>query len=154
VAKSKWPEVQSKLLLVEAWARDGLFEIQIAKNLRISKATFEVYKKEHQDFKDALRVGKEVADVVMENAMYKRGTGYTYDEVTTEITTTTAGKELARKVRKVTKHVPADPSTGMWWLCNRKADTWRQRQREQAGSDEGLMGEYIALLKEGHKDGS
>ena len=28
--------------------------------------------------------------------MYKRGTGYTYDEVTTEITTTMSGKELAR----------------------------------------------------------
>ena len=145
--KSKWYAVKDRFLEVEAWARDGLTDQQISHNLGIHRDTFYNYKKEHSDFSDALREGKEVADVVMENAMYKRGTGYTYDEITTEITTTTTGKELARKIRKVTKHVPADPSTGMWWLCNRKSDTWRQHQREQAGSDEGCMPEYITLIK-------
>ena len=94
--KSKWYAVKDRFLEVEAWARDGLTDQQISHNLGIHRDTFYNYKKEHSDFSDALRDGKEVADIVMENAMYKRGTGYTYDEVTTEITTTMSGKELAR----------------------------------------------------------
>jgi predicted DNA-binding protein (UPF0251 family) len=151
MAKGKWDTVKNRLVEVEAWARDGLTDKQIAENLGISRDTLYVYKKEHSDISDALGKGKEVADIIMENAAYKRGTGYTYDEITTEITTTTTGKELARKVKKVTKHVPGDPSTQQWWLSNRKPDTWRQHQREQAGSDEGMMPEYISLLKSRYK---
>jgi eukaryotic-like serine/threonine-protein kinase len=40
MAKSKWDQVKSKLHLVEKWARDGLREDQIAKNLGISVTTF------------------------------------------------------------------------------------------------------------------
>jgi hypothetical protein len=53
MAKSKWGNAKEKLILVEGLARDGLTELQIAKNLGISKATkatFEKYKKEHSDF--------------------------------------------------------------------------------------------------------
>ena len=35
MCKSKWNDVKDKLLLVEAWARDGLIDEQIAKNLGI-----------------------------------------------------------------------------------------------------------------------
>ena len=47
MAKSKWEQVQDKLILVEGWARDGLTDEQIANNLGISKDTFYKYKKEH-----------------------------------------------------------------------------------------------------------
>lgn len=33
MAKSKWNDVKEKLLLIEAWARDGLTDEQIANNL-------------------------------------------------------------------------------------------------------------------------
>ena len=58
MAKSKWPEVKEKLNLVEKWKRDGLTELQIAKNLGISKATLEEYKKIHPDFLAAIKRGK------------------------------------------------------------------------------------------------
>lgn len=147
MAKSKWPQVQEKLLLVKAWARDGLTDVNIAKNLGISQDTLYVYKKEHAEFSEALRAGKEVADVIMENAAYNRGVGYDVDEVTTEITLGANGKELSRKVKKIKKHIPGDPGTQQWWLQNRKPDTWRQRQREKDGSDEGMMSEYLELLR-------
>ena len=44
LAKSKWESVQAKLQLIEKWARDGLREDQIAKNLGISVSTLETYK--------------------------------------------------------------------------------------------------------------
>jgi hypothetical protein len=154
MAKSRWPEVQEKLPLIKAWARDGIYEKDIIVRLKIANGTFYKYKNEHLELAEALKEGKEVVDVEVENIALKRALGYSYDEITTEIVTTTTGKEISRKIKKTTKHVPGEPAMIIWWLCNRKPDVWRQRQREQAGSDEGLMGEYIALLKEGHKDGS
>lgn len=71
MAKSKWEDVKDKLILVEGWARDGLTDIQIADNLGISKDTFYKYKKEHTDFSDSLKKGKEVVDYQVENALLK-----------------------------------------------------------------------------------
>lgn len=55
MAKSKWDEIKQKLADVEIWASLGLSERQIAKNLGISKSTFEKYKKEYSDFLDHLK---------------------------------------------------------------------------------------------------
>ena len=149
--KSKWYAVKDRFLEVEAWARDGLTDEQISQNLGIHRDTFYNYKKEHCDFSDALKKGKEIVDIIIENTLYKRAIGYEYKERTVEIVTTSGGKELSRKVREITRHMPADVAACIWWLCNRKPDVWRQRQREQAGSDEGLMPEYISLLKSRYK---
>ena len=82
MAKSKWEtHVKDKLILVEAWARNGLTDEQIAKNLGISKDTFYKYKKEHTDFSDSLKRGKEVIDIEVENALLKRALGYKYNEI-------------------------------------------------------------------------
>jgi hypothetical protein len=54
MAKSKWDQVKSKLHLVEKWARDGLREDQICKNLGISVTTLEVYKKQYPEVVKAL----------------------------------------------------------------------------------------------------
>ena len=61
MAKAKWEtHVKDKLILVEAWARNGLTDEQIAKNLGISKDTFYKYKKEYTDFSDSLKRGKKL----------------------------------------------------------------------------------------------
>lgn len=85
MAKSKWPQVQDKLALVEKWARDGLIEEQIAKNLGISRSTLELYKKDHPDFLDAIKKGKEPFIAEVENALAKRALGYFYEETKTYI---------------------------------------------------------------------
>jgi len=71
MAKLKWEQVESKLVLVEGWARDGLTDEQIAKNLGISKDTFYQYKKRYSDFSDSLKRGKEIVDYEVENALLK-----------------------------------------------------------------------------------
>lgn len=71
MAKSKWEQVKDKLVLVEGWARDGLTDEQMAENLGISKDTFYKYKKNHTDFSDSLKKGKEVIDYQVENALLK-----------------------------------------------------------------------------------
>lgn len=72
VAKSKYEtHVKEKLTLVEGWARNGLTEAQIAKNLGISVDTFYTYKKKYVEFSEALKKGKEVVDFEVENALLK-----------------------------------------------------------------------------------
>ena len=61
MAKSKYEtHVLPKLDLVEAWARDGLVEKQIAHNLGVAVSTLNLYKKDHPEFSEALARGKEV----------------------------------------------------------------------------------------------
>jgi DNA-binding XRE family transcriptional regulator len=133
MAKSKYEtNVKDKLLLVEAWARNGLTDEQIAKNLGISKDSFYKYKREHTDFSDSLKRGKEVIDIEVENALLKRALGYKYDEVTREVNSDT-GKLVVSKI--VTKEITPDTTAQIFWLKNRKPLEWRdKRDVEHSGN--------------------
>lgn len=130
MAKSKYEtHVKDKLILIEAWARNGLTDEQIAKNLGISKDTFYKYKREHVDFSDSLKRGKEVVDIEVENALLKRALGYKYNEVTQEKILNKETEEYELQVTKiVTKEVQPDTTAQIFWLKNRKPSEWRDRK--------------------------
>src|SRR5690606_41175172 len=66
--KSKYhTHVEPRLKEIEAWARDGLTDEQIAKNLGVAYSTFRKYKDEYPAFSAALKKGKEVVDIEVEN---------------------------------------------------------------------------------------
>lgn len=120
MAKSKYfTHVEPKLTLIEGWARDGLTDEQIAKNLGIAYSTFREYKNKYSALSASLKKGKEVVDYEVENALLKRALGYEYDEVTYE-----HGKETKR----VTKQVAPDTTAQIFWLKNRRPDKWRDKQ--------------------------
>lgn len=127
IAKSKYEtEVKPKLVEIEAWKRDGLTDEQICKNLGIVKDTFYKYKEKYADFSDALKKGKEVADIEVENALFKRAIGYKYKEVIKEV------KEIDGKkstyVKEVIKEMPGDVGAQIFWLKNRKSSKWKDKQ--------------------------
>lgn len=64
----KWLEKEN-LLLLEGWARDGLTDEQIAKNIGITLSTFYEWKKKYSDISESLKKGKEVVDYQVENAL-------------------------------------------------------------------------------------
>ena len=70
----KWLEPDN-LILLEAWARNGLTEQQIAKNMGISYSTLKEWKKKHPAISAAIKKGKEIVDIIMENALYERALG-------------------------------------------------------------------------------
>ena len=121
MAKGKyqdWLEPEG-LLKIEGWARDGLTDEQIAKNMGCSTKTLYNWKERHLPILQALKKGKEVVDRQVENALLKRALGYKYDEVTFE-----EGIETKR----VTKEVVPDTTAQIFWLKNRKRETWCDRQ--------------------------
>jgi hypothetical protein len=154
MAQSKWPEVKEKLIQVEAWCRDGLIDEQIAHNLGISIDTFYTYKKEHSEFSEALKRGKEIIDIEVENALYKKATGFTvkvkkafkvkhvkYDN----------GKRLSEDEEVVLAeeevYISPDTTAQIFWLKNRKPADWRDKQDiEMSGNMnikiEGLVKEW------------
>ncbi len=107
------------LLLLEAWARDGLTDEQIAHNMGIGYSTLKIWKSKYIAILAALKKGKEVVDIEVENALLKRALGYRYDEVTIE-----DGVETKR----VTKEVQPDTTAQIFWLKNRRPDKWRDKQ--------------------------
>ena len=133
MAKGKYQEwlEPDGLLKLEGWARDGLNDEQIAKNMGINVATLYKYKNLYSKINEALKRGKEVIDIEVENALYKRAIGYTYEEVKEE--------EMAdgRVRRTVTiKEVAGDTTAQIFWLKNRKPAEWRDKQNiEHTGKD-------------------
>ena len=107
------------LIKLEGWARDGLTDDQIAKNIGINRDTLYRWKKAHSDISDALKRGKEVIDRQVENALLKRALGYTYDEITFE------GDDEVKRVRK---QVIPDTTAQIFWLKNRKPEEWRDKR--------------------------
>ena len=87
MAKGKYTEWLTKegLLKIEGWARDGLTDEQIAKNIGIRRSTLSAWKVRFPDIADTLKANKEIADRQVENALFKRALGYEYKEKTAKV---------------------------------------------------------------------
>lgn len=109
------------LLKLGAWSRDGLTQEDIAHNCGCSLSTFKEWVKKYPAISDALKRGREVADIRVENALYKRATGYAYTETITE-----EGPKGVT-VRTIRKHVPPSEVAAIFWLKNRRPDLWRDK---------------------------
>ena len=108
LAEGKYKQWQTEegLLRLEAWARDGLTDEQIAHNMGICRDTLIQWKKRFPDISDTLKRGKEIVDIKVENALLKRALGYSCDN----------------------KEVPPDITAIIFWLKNRRPDKWRDKQ--------------------------
>lgn len=126
-------EWQYKLDLITAWCRDGLTNEQISKNIGITRTTLQDWLRKYPELKTAMKKGKEVVDIEVENALLKRALGYKYVEETTErvFNKQTESYELV-VTKKVVKEVQPDTTAQIWWLKNRKPETWKDRKQIEA----------------------
>lgn len=68
------------LIKLEGWARDGLTNEQIARNIGITSETLRVWINTYSVLSASLKRGKEVIDREVENALLKRALGYEFEE--------------------------------------------------------------------------
>jgi len=59
------------LLRIQGWARDGLTDEQIAKEMHIGSRTLYEWKKKYPQIMQALKESKDAVDRQVENALYK-----------------------------------------------------------------------------------
>lgn len=133
MAKGKykaWME-QEKLVLMSGWARDGLSDEQIAKNMGISRSTLNDWKNKYPPISDALKKGKEVADYEVENALFKSACGYYYEESVEE--KDKAGNTIGMKTFK--RYAPPNVAAIVFWLKNRLKGKWVNNDNLLIGSD-------------------
>ena len=116
-----WLE-KDKLILLEGWARDGLTDEQIAKNIGISRASLYEWKKKEVDIFDALKKGKEIVDFEVENALLKKALGYTITLKEEKLDKDGCVHTLEKDV-----HIPPDTTAQIFWLKNRKPNNWKDK---------------------------
>lgn len=113
------------LTLIQAWSRDGLSKNEIAERMEISAGTFRRWEKNNVGIAEAVKVGRELTDINVENAILKKALGFETEEVKTVIKAN--GDEEVTTVRK---NVPPDISAASVWLKNRRPDKWRDKPTE------------------------
>ena len=153
MAKSKYEtHVLPNLARIEQWARDGATAKDIARKIRIAYSTFRRYIDLGQEGDErygalsaAFARGCEVSDDAIETALFDRARGIEYEEKTYErVRDKETGEYSEVCTRRVTKFIPPDPTSAMFWLTNRRPDRWRYKP-EPLGED-GDDGSGVVML--------
>jgi len=117
-----------------------------------------VYKGNHPALSAALTRGREIADVEVENALFKRATGYEYTEVSQEYGSVPqedgSAIRFLLKEKITSKHVPGDVKAQAFWLTNRKRgpDGWSNAPEALGAADDDNTG--VVMLPEINEDDS
>lgn len=86
----------------------------------VSERTINTWISQHEEFQQAVKVGAAAADARVEQSLYRRATGYSFDAV----------KVFKNKGEEPTivpyvENVPPDTTACIFWLKNRKPEDWR-----------------------------
>lgn len=145
----KWLEPEN-LILLEGWARDGLTLDDISHNMGINRKTLWEWSERFDLIRNALKNGKEVADFMVENALFKSALGYEVEEYEEKLDQ--MGNVVGTRKRR---HVAPNVTAQIFWLKNRKPQVWREKQEiradvyENDGFLEAIKGEASELFTSG-----
>lgn len=152
MAKSKYDSHVAPFLdKIAQWAENGASQAEIAGKLSLAVSTFKLYlakgvngEEPYTDLSDCFARACEIPDDNVEAAMYKRACGIEYEECTYE---TKLDKETGEYVemctKRVTKFIPPDPTSGMFWLTNRRPSKWKYKPEPVDNEDENSTGVVV-----------
>lgn len=118
--------------MAEVACEDGGFsDLKLAKLFGVAKSTINNWKKDHPEFLDSIKKGKEAHDTErVRGSLLKRATGFAYTETTKEpmLVRDPETKEVTGTKLQVTKRVrkTVAPETAACaiWLFNRDRKNW------------------------------
>ncbi len=114
--KEEYNEQAYKLALLGATDRE------MADFFEVSESTLNLWKIENPSFSESLKEGKQTADAKVAQSLFKRALGYSHPDVDIKV----VQNEIVQT--EITKHYPPDTTAAIFWLKNRKADQWREKQ--------------------------
>lgn len=108
---------------IPKWRKQGMTEEQICRKLGVGVSTWNRYKIDFRELREAIKSGKEELIEQLEDSLYKRAMGYSYDETKT-IASNEGGTEK-RRIEKTVRHVPPDTGALAFSLKNLAPEKWR-----------------------------
>lgn len=114
-----------------AMCERGATDIEIADALEVDVRTIYRWKNQFDDFCQALRSAKDVADNRVERSLFERATGYERDEVDIRVVN---GEIVQTPVRKF---YPPDTTAAIFWLKNRNPEKWREAKSVEVTGQNG-----------------
>ncbi len=118
-------EIKEELI---KYARAGLINDQICKLIGICDKTLWNKLKEDPEFEREFKNAKQLADVEVENSLYKGAVGYTIKQQEAKVVLD--GKDSGSHVEivEVERHIPGEFNKQRLWLMNRNPDKWKDKQ--------------------------
>ena len=146
---------EDKLILLEAWARDGLSDEQIADNMGIATSTYYEWKKKYKEFSEALKKNKEIVDIEVENAMHKKALGYNVP-IRKAFKVKEVLYENGKRIKETERieyadeemHIPADTTAQIYWLKHRQRDKWGETKEPTNENEISKVEELLNKLTE------
>lgn len=112
--KPEFAEQAAKLCLL------GATDAQLADFFEVSVSTINLWKVQHSEFSESIRVPKDLADERVEQSLFRRAMGYEHDEVDIKV----VDKEIIQT--PIRKYYPPDTTAMIFWLKNRQPEQWRE----------------------------
>lgn len=131
-------EDQFFLLEVEGLARKGLSDAEIAKNIGLCESQFSRAKKRFSQLVLALKKGRRPLNVIVENALFKRATGFKAKTVVRrwQVVEGDEGNPINVEIVQETEtDIPPDTGAAMAWLKNRDPEDWNKQPHKVAATD-------------------
>jgi hypothetical protein len=101
----------------------GATNDRMAELFGVAPSTFHLWLKEFPDLSESVKAGRDEADAVVVQSLYKRATGYVAKK-----TVTATFEGVVSDVRVVDEHVAPDTTAIQFWLKNRQPKQWRDKQ--------------------------
>lgn len=118
----------------------------------VGYTTFKEYLNRFPSIRAALKRGKAPVDYEVENALYKRATGYTVKlkkpiKVKTTKRVTGKGEVTEERIEYADEeqYIPPDTTAQIFWLKNRRPDKWRDKRDEAPQQTNELLQSLIDL---------
>lgn len=138
------------LLLLAAYARDGMTNQDIADKIGVTKRTFTRWMEEYPEIREAVNTSKELVDYKVENALLKAALGYTAKE-SKVIMRLRQGKLTTVEQETIIKEVAPDVRAITLWLNNRQTKKWRRNADNVLDNNEEDSNITVNIIRHGEK---
>jgi transposase-like protein len=129
------------LPIAQRAANMGMTEFELAELFGVTRRTLHNWRREHSEFEQACRLGKDGPNNRVVAAIFQRAVGYEYTVKKTRVNK--AGDLIEWEE---TTHVPADVTAGIFWLKNRDNENWNDRNGSGESSFENYSDAELAKI--------
>ena len=126
--------------------RLGSTDEEMADFFEVHVDTIYEWKLVHEEFSEAIKKGKTLADATIADSLYHRAKGYSHAAV--KILAVSQGAGQPSEVQEVpyTEHYPPDTTAMIFWLKNRQPAKWRDKQEHMLTGPNGGPIQSVGLV--------